>query len=521
MENTITTLIHFIRELKVRVTPESIEKELEIHPAYPSLLSLSDALNKWHIANAAYKVKPEDLADVICPFIISTKRAEFMLVNHIDEDKVIVSNGKWNKRQLKTDEFKRLFYGGIVLLAAPDEKSGEKDYQKKSRQKLLNNLRAPFALSGTLLILVVGLLMHSSYPTAFSLSVALLSFFKSIGLITTVLLLTFSIDGDNPLIQRLCTSMNSNCNSILSSPAAKIVEELSWSEVGFFYFAGTWLILLFNSESIGLLQVLAILNLLCLPYTIYSIYYQARVIKQWCIFCCTVQALFWLESFVFLPYLLQDFRLLTRGEWGSLLIGMSIPILFWIFIKPYLLQVSQLYPTRQQLNKLKYNSKVFSAVLNEKAPYPLLDEEYAILLGNLNAKHLITVVSNPYCRPCAEAHKFLDSWLDISTNIRLQIIFNMDNDLGTKLADHFMSLKTEQDSSFIKLALNDWYGQNFKNYKSWAKNYPVEEKASNEESLKRQKEWCKFAEVKGTPQIFINGLKLPGYYKAEDLPYFI
>src|SRR5471030_1680876 len=134
-----------------------------------------------------------------------------------------------------------------------------------------------------------------------------------------MLLLMQSIDANNPFIQKLCGEDNKNCNAILSSKAAKINEFLSWSEVGFFYFAGTWLALLFNSAHIAMLQALAVLNIVALPYTFYSIHYQWRVAKQWCVFCCAVQALLWLEFFAFLPYLSQSLYNQDYKEWFCLL----------------------------------------------------------------------------------------------------------------------------------------------------------------------------------------------------------
>jgi len=149
-----------------------------------------------------------------------------------------------------------------------------------------------------------ALVFHTTYFTNLSWQIILLTLFKTAGLITSILLLIQSIDSNNPLVQVLCQGGGkTDCNAILSSKAAKVPIpiaigiELTWSEVGFFYFAGTWLLLLFGGGSPAIWQALALLNFISLPYTVYSIYYQARVAKQWCVLCCTVQALLWLEFF--------------------------------------------------------------------------------------------------------------------------------------------------------------------------------------------------------------------------------
>ncbi|RYF33435.1 MAG: vitamin K epoxide reductase family protein, partial [Cytophagaceae bacterium] len=116
--------------------------------------------------------------------------------------------------------------------------------------------------------------------------------------------LMHGINSNNPFIQNLCNSDGkNNCNAILKSDASRITSWLSWSEVGFFYFTGSLLSLLFAPSS---LFILAWVNVMALPYTIYSLSYQYRN-KTWCALCCTVQALLVLELITALVFgLLQS-----------------------------------------------------------------------------------------------------------------------------------------------------------------------------------------------------------------------
>jgi len=449
-------------------------------------------------------------------------KKEFGLVTHLDENKAIVSTHKWKNKVLPIDEFKKL-YSGSILLAEKQDRSGEADYAAKLRHERVNDLRLPVFFTGTAILLLAFLFLHTSFINNLNLPVALLALFKTAGLATAILLLVQSIDANNPLIQKLCGDDNKNCSAILSSKAAKVVEELSWSETGFFYFAGTWLVLIFSNGHTALIQALAVLNVISLPYTFYSVYYQWRVAKQWCIFCCTIQALLWLEFFAFIPSLLLPLQLPYLGEWGSLITGLTAPVLLWIIFKPFLLQSKQLKPLKQQLRAFKYNTDLFKKLLNEEVQYALPKEEDSLIIGNHEAEKIITMVANPYCQPCAKAHKALQ-WMDGRNDVKLQVIFSTsakENDKKVIVASHLLAMQNTSDAITVKKAMHDWYEQKQKNYEDWAQNYPAEKNITAIGQLENQREWCKLAEISDTPTLFINGRRLPRAYQIEDLKYFI
>ena len=326
------------------------------------------------------------------------------------------------------------------------------------------------------------------------------------------------------MIQKLCGGDNNqNCNAILSSKAAKLSDELSWSEVGFFYFAGTWLVILFNSGHSSLMQILALLNVVSLPYTFYSIYYQWRVAKQWCLFCCTIQALLWLEFFAFIPSLQLPFTMPALNEWASFITNMALPILAWIFIKPYFLKDKQIQPLKWQLRKFKYDVSLFNKLLNAQVKYVLPDEEHSLIIGNREAEHVITMVSNPFCQPCSIMHKKLDNWLRNRGDIKLQVVFSINDEKDPKreVVSHLLSLRSDQNDISLKKALDDWYEQKQKNYETWAEKHPVKKQIVTIEALEKQRDWCELTDITGTPTIFINGRKLPDNYQPEDIKYFV
>jgi hypothetical protein len=285
-DNTTRVLTRFIAALAIPVTRQSINDELQKHPEYNSLLAFSDVLDHWRVPNGACQLTVEQLAEVPLPFIAHLSKKEFAVVTALNEKQVTVSNERWNGKVLPMEEFKKL-YSGTILIAEKDVESGEPDYANKRKKEIVDDWRLPVVFTGAAIILLAFLTLHTSYLNTFSLQVGLLTFFKTAGLVTAVFLLMQSIDANNPLIQRLCGGDNNrDCNAILSSKAAKITAWLSWSEVGFFYFAGTWLVLLFNSGHTAIIQALALLNIVSLPYTFYSINFQWRVVKMVPVLLC-------------------------------------------------------------------------------------------------------------------------------------------------------------------------------------------------------------------------------------------
>ncbi|HJP62305.1 MAG TPA: thioredoxin domain-containing protein, partial [Mucilaginibacter sp.] len=273
-------------------------------------------------------------------------------------------------------------------------------------------------------------------------------------------------------------------------------------------------------------KALLILNVVSLPYTFYSIYYQARVAKQWCTLCCIIQALLWTE---FIP-LLSINQPLTLNfiaqlqDISALVVCLASPVVVWAMLKPLFLKSQQLEPLKDQLRKFKYNTELFHLMLNDQPKYAMPDESWSIVLGNVEANSVITMVTNPYCPPCAKTHKLLDDLLEANGNVQARIVFtalNTDDDQKTPVARHMMALHELQDKSIVKKAMHDWYEEKQKNYEAWAKKYPVQLNAANFYMLDKQRAWCELAEVKGTPTLLLNGHILPAAYQLPDLKYML
>lgn len=519
--NAVSVLTALINKLHISVTPFTVNREVREHPDYPSMLSLSDCLTSWNVPNQAFQINKWNcnLKDLPFPFIARLKSGggQFFLMNGINGDDFSYSNENKRNGIISKDEFLK-HWDGVVLYAEKDEESGEAHYQQSLVKGVINAARIPFLVCILLasVIFVVG--RHSPGLPYLLMVLLMLS-----GVVLSILLLMYSINANNAFIQNLCSLGRKNdCNAILKSDAARVTSWLSWTEVGMFYFMGSLICLLIQPAS---MTVLSWLNLFSLPYTIYSIGYQFRI-KNWCVLCCTVQVLLWAQAIVFFtngdtfnfssPDDLPDFLI-------SCILGFLFPIAFWSFIKPLFVRSEELSPLKNQLKKFKYNTSLFNKFMTGQRKYEVSDELKAILMGNPDAKTVITLVSNPFCGPCAGAHKILDEWIRQRDDIQVKVIFatnNDDTDQRTKVAKHAMGLGLSKPEMAVE-ALNAWYLQEDKNYEKWAAVYPVDFDEEMESAAKKQQDWCDVAEIAFTPTILVNGFKLTEPYKLEDLKYFL
>ncbi|ADB36837.1 Vitamin K epoxide reductase [Spirosoma linguale DSM 74] len=377
------------------------------------------------------------------------------------------------------------------------------------------------------LLLITGLVLLSirqnlTWPDCFLLLT------KTIGFTLSGLLVAKQLGSKNAFTDRLCRiNSKTSCDNVLNSPAAKLWGWLSWADIGLLYFAGGLLTLLvspldpkggvFFPTSRPLLNGLA---LLAVPYTLFSVYYQARVVRQWCSLCLGVQVILLGEGIIAiserstLPTVVAPYLLLMTA--------FLLPIIAWVLIKPVLLTAQKSRREHDELMRFKRNPALFRAMLMQQPQMPPIPADLnPILLGNPNAEHTITVVTNPYCGPCAKTHKDVVKLLDRNNNLNARILFTCDgaDGLTTQVAIYTMALAEQGNES---VALTDWYEQPEKNVDAWAKKYPVITDAARwVDAANQQRDWCMMAGIVATPTVYIDSYQLPTLYKLDRLQWLI
>jgi uncharacterized membrane protein len=227
-----------------------------------------------------------------------------------------------------------------LLCAETTKNSGEKNYKINRKNEILSFWKRIGLVALILGVLLSGLFLTlANTDVTSALSMLLLT--KTLGLSVSFFLLWYMLDSNHPFLENICQNNNTtSCASVLQSEAATIGGVISWSEIGFFYFAGSFLALLLGSAQPPVLAIIGILNLLTLPYTFFSVYYQAFVIKKWCTLCLAIQIAFWMEFLIFF-FGIGDYKIAVYTEGSPLMIlfvcfSFGLPITVWYAIKSIL-----------------------------------------------------------------------------------------------------------------------------------------------------------------------------------------
>lgn len=505
------------------VTESSALEFLETHPDEGSMLAYADALNHFKIENAAVRITKEDLTSLPTPFIAFSQihGGTFSVVKNLTENTIEWFDPQKGWVQDKLEDFTKT-WSGVVLLAEIDEKSGEKNYTLKRRNEILSNIRIPLAIS---IVALIFLYFIFTAPLASTPTYILLGL-KIAGMIISILLFVKSIDNANSLVNKLCNAGSKiSCQSILDSPEAKITPWFSWSDAGFIYFFGSFLGLLFSLIDTNSLNtfwnVQLVFSSLSILFSSYSLYYQGIKAKMWCTLCLGIVTVFFLEATLTFSY--APFRENTFDYQGLLTtaIGFLLPSAFLALYKSTAIKALESKSLKKELTKLKSNPQVFEALMANQRQMPDIPEDMPIIIiGNKNAEHSITMVSNPLCSPCASMHARIEKIVSENDNLKCQIIFlssTDENNPGGKFVRKLFSLPSEK----IEIGLHNWFSENDKNYERWDRNYSEFKKITQYEKTQLlHNEWINNAEVKGTPTLFINGKLLSEVIKLEDLMSF-
>lgn len=469
------------------------------HPNYPSALAFSDTLNFMGVRNDAYELDkeywdelPEEFITIVDNSFSLVKKSGTQYSIYSDKAKTL------NKEELhkKSTDFVLLF---------------EKD---KIEHKTVTSYK-PFIYAVFAVITLYSFLSLAWYEAIFNVLslagvyISLEIFNQKFGNTSTVI---GSICGDTAGNQ----SVNS-CNKIITQDKTSILG-LKFSDFSLIYFIGITVLGLFLPATSFIVKGFTFASIIAIGY---SLYIQGFVEKTFCRVCLLIISLLLAQLLIGL-FLFENIHFDIKTSLLSLILWIASFSLV-LYLNNTLEEKENLQKSNAKNLRFKRNYDLFKRELLENEKVTFNDNE-TFFVGNKDAKIHLSIVSNPYCGFCKDAHKIMENLLskypnDISVQMRFNYSPDPQNEKSTNLISDFMyTYRNKPTQEFLNL-VEYWFETRDEN--------KVRQKAgttSSDEDLTSLVEMSaenRNAGLNFTPIILINGYQFPDKYDRDDIYYFI
>lgn len=531
-ENCVEVTMLLVESLNAKVTFTTIEKRLTSHPNYPSAVSIGDLLDTLNINHISFTVTEDFLANVSAPFLTLVKSDQYHIdmytfVKPISENQLQYFDPDahcWET--IDHNSFLSKWESNFVMLFEAEQPILEEDFKEILSTERRSKLYKFLTYSSLPLLSLIIIVMNIFFSGIQALYSSIFMVLTLAGCFVSSLLLSYDIDKYNPILKNICSKGKKvNCGFILNSKKAKIAG-ISWSAIGFTYFAGQLLLgllyMLTNQSS--LLTAIYITNALASPYIIYSISIQ-WIAKQWCPLCLMVQLLLALQFIVSISsgwhfiYQLNDlFQLQTIA---IIVLAFSLPAIVLSMLMPNFLSAKEGKYSRKELLRLKHNPQIFDVLLKQQKPITPTPSDLGVKIGSGDNK--IIKVCNPYCIPCSDAHKSIEELIRTNPTVEVQIIYWISpTEKASNIVKHFIAIEKTYGTEKLKEALDYWYLSGSRDYADFANKFPLDETLlKQEEALGLMYDWCNEEKISFTPTFYVNGFQIPSTYSVNDLKYLL
>lgn len=520
MNSLLTVCRLYFQEVGIAFTQTYLRKRLAYHPHWQSLASLSDTLEEYGVENMMVRIPAEQLAEVAFPVIAQVQRrpdqeADYLLLLGFQGDRIKYRSSQADEQTMSLADFGKIWPGVLVLLD-PQPYAREPDYAHNRKQERVRRMEYGIGVGTLASLTLVGLLFSGGMWNALVLLPWALGFTCSLALVRQ------QFGQTTPFFSRLCqVTSQTDCGTVLQSPASSFLGWLSWAEVGLIYFAGGLVSTGFaflSGQTHPIFALLLVLTLLALPYTVFSLYYQARILKKWCTLCVMVQLILWMNAGILFPY--HASVEVSDPRIGLGLLGFLLPLSAWLMIRPLLLDVKKIPALQREAASYYREPQLFAAFLHQQREVKPDNLSQEISFGNPAADLTLIVVYNPFCKPCAQCHAELHKLMEHREN-DLRVIFRFTADAEAdsqrnQVIRHLLSLK---DQTYFPQALSDWFEE--MNYERWSLAYPPSLSPESEALVEEHAQWCQSNQIVHTPTVFVNGKELKEPFSLPHVSYHL
>ena len=517
-DNIASLLFKVLKAYDISITYSSIEHEVSRHPEYPSMQSISDALDGWKIKHVVLQLTVEKLIALEVPVIAHLKKGEFIWVTQIADSKVHFWSEKGKEKTKSLEHFEQE-WSGIALAIENIDDAGEPDFKEKRckerKEKIFKYLIAGSIVALLIMLTCFAWTNDSSQPLIPKL---ILLCINAVGCYIGYLLIRQAKYQSNTLSDKFCiVGKYIDCNKVTHSKYSSFWGFLSWAELGTAYFSSMLLWVSIAPLSDGWLSAMWLFSLASLPFTLWSLVTQAFVIRKWCLFCCSVVLLLWTNTAMLLVfYSLPTLISVPAMALMTLLFVVSIVVV--MESSKGIGAKSRLYAQHREMAKVKFNIQIIQSQLSETA-FPF--DKTGLTLGNPDSPHDIAVYISIGCSHCGNAVKELRRLTDIYPDFCLRLLFSVSSDdfedKTNVITRHMLNLYKDMNKNEFFDMLETWYQMPDKTLEALQKSFPASSFHDFKTEMEALYQINQQNNIGYTPALLMNGRLLSQVYSYKDL----
>ncbi len=499
---------------------DELKLQLQSHPSYPSLHSVTGVLDHLNIPNAAIRT-PQTVA------ILEQLPKHFIAVtqDQANEDIVLVTKGvgtvklktsSGHNKTITNTEFIDLWNGIVVAV--------EGDTNTNTNARRFSHRTTVFAVG---MVALLGVSLYAILKaTAFNTAHFLLSI---LGFAISILIVKHDLGLQTQIENSFCNlSKTTSCEAVLNGKGSSLFGKIKLSDLSIVTFLGYLISVLIGiASNVHIEAIIRILSLGGLMAAVYSIYYQAFSIKKWCPLCLGIVGVLLLQATtVFVVNTDNTVSIISLQSLLVIAISFALSVSAWFYLKSLIKNQKEFRTLAVKHQSFKRKFSIFNTLYNQEEKLesnPSIANE--LVFGNIHAPITITLVTSPFCFYCKAAHRdIMDILHNAKNDIKLQIRFMADPEQSEnalyKIVSEVLHIYHTQGPQ-ASLNILDILYKDGTDLNEWILKTNIHYNPSYDKVMSEQVAWSEANKINFTPAFYVNDRSLPQEYDRKDILLFL
>ncbi len=539
-DDVLSSIINLTYVLGIDVEISFLRKILHSHHDYPSLLAVSHVLKELDIENEALKGTIDDLSSNDYPGLALLKNQSLIVIKSIDFKSRCFNciDSMVGHRVFSFEMFEKLWSGVIIRTSLSESSAILQSKISHIRIIYRKILRFPFSAAISFFLLGIFFSIPVFEYWGHSIGLFLLGIIKLTGLLLS-LFFFWGASKSNYLFQKICTTgVIFDCQKVINSPAGKLLG-MSLIEWSILYFSNGILLLFLgiNSDNVIIYEnLLALITIAALIYSVYLVIYQFAYLKKICLLCQCVQICIWSEFVILQKAIDFSFHWISLYLVTIFILCLLTVFLVWKSIKYFIYLRWEKERNEVELLKTRRNPEYIKFILSNAKKIDTGRFSKELAYGGDEALFKIIFVMHPFCKPCHETFSQLNKLIrqgrgKVRGVVRIitgtKKFASLDVEVAKIVYYHLLASGTTASLE----VLSDWFyletnaHENDRKKLKWLQQrYPCINNdliSEAENIVKAHCEWGASIPINATPVIFFNGILLPQNFHVSDLTFYI